>query len=82
MSFSWETDSARPAAPIAQRHPRAGGRSLSLTRARVLAARLPRPELFVLLALAGALDLWALSRNGWANDYYSAAARSMSSSWH
>jgi 4-amino-4-deoxy-L-arabinose transferase-like glycosyltransferase len=34
------------------------------------------------VALAAALDLWALSRNGWANDYYSAAARSMSSSWH
>jgi 4-amino-4-deoxy-L-arabinose transferase-like glycosyltransferase len=32
--------------------------------------------------LAGFLNLWALSRNGWANDYYSAAVRSMSSSWH
>ena len=28
------------------------------------------------------LNLWALSRNGWANEYYSAAVRSMSSSWH
>ena len=28
------------------------------------------------------LNLWALSRNGWANDYYSAAVRSMSTSWH
>jgi hypothetical protein len=35
-----------------------------------------------LIALAGVLNLWALSRNGWANDYYSAAVRSMSSSWH
>jgi 4-amino-4-deoxy-L-arabinose transferase-like glycosyltransferase len=34
------------------------------------------------MALAGTLNLWALSRNGWANDYYSAAVRSMSSSWH
>jgi len=34
------------------------------------------------MVLAGALNLWALSRNGWANDYYSAAVRSMSSSWH
>ncbi|MFL5841045.1 MAG: ArnT family glycosyltransferase, partial [Thermoleophilaceae bacterium] len=25
---------------------------------------------------------WALGRNGWANEYYSAAVRSMSSSWH
>ena len=32
--------------------------------------------------LAGVLNLWALSRNGWANDYYSAAVRSMSTSWH
>ena len=28
------------------------------------------------------LNLWALSRNGWANDYYAAAVSSMSSSWH
>jgi 4-amino-4-deoxy-L-arabinose transferase-like glycosyltransferase len=34
------------------------------------------------MLLAGALNLWALSRNGWANEYYSAAARSMSESWH
>jgi 4-amino-4-deoxy-L-arabinose transferase-like glycosyltransferase len=44
--------------------------------------RRPRPELVGLIALAGALNLWALARNGWANDYYSAAVRSMSSSWH
>jgi len=51
-------------------------------RARVLALRRPRPELIGLLSIAGLLNLWALSRNGWANDYYSAAVRSMSSSWH
>ncbi len=45
-------------------------------------ARLPRPELRALLVLAAVLNLWALSRNGWANDYYSAAVRSMSTSWH
>jgi 4-amino-4-deoxy-L-arabinose transferase-like glycosyltransferase len=28
------------------------------------------------------LNLWALSRNGWANAYYAAAVRSMSTSWH
>src|SRR4051812_27897015 len=49
-------------------------------RARVLF--LPRPELCALLVLAGALNLWALSRNGWANDYYAGAVRSMASSWH
>ena len=39
-------------------------------------------QLAGLMALAGTLNLWALSRNGWANDFYSAAVRSMSSSWH
>ncbi len=45
---------------------------------RLLAA----PELLGLLALAGVLNLWGLSINGWANEYYSAAVRSMSTSWH
>jgi 4-amino-4-deoxy-L-arabinose transferase-like glycosyltransferase len=85
MSLFFETNSAR--SPAARR-PAQGTLladrpvALSLTRARALAARLPRPELLTLLALAGILDLWALGRNGWANSYYSAAARSMSSSWH
>ena len=52
------------------------------TRVRTFAVRAPRPELIGLMALAGFLNLWALSRNGWANDYYAAAVRSMSSSWH
>src|SRR5947209_15106038 len=51
------------------------------TRLRVRAA-LARPELLGLLALTATLNLWALGRNGWANEYYSAAVRSMSSSWH
>ena len=51
-------------------------------RARALALPRPRPELAALLVLAALLNLWALSRNGWANEYYSAAVRSMSSSWH
>ena len=50
------------------------------TRPRALAAA--RPELAALLALAAVLNLWALSRNGFANEYYSAAVRSMASSWH
>ena len=28
------------------------------------------------------LNLWGLSINGWANTYYSAAVRSMTTSWH
>jgi 4-amino-4-deoxy-L-arabinose transferase-like glycosyltransferase len=55
---------------------------LGSERARRFALRAPRPELIGLVVLAGVLDLWALSRNGWANDYYSAAVRSMSTSWH
>jgi 4-amino-4-deoxy-L-arabinose transferase-like glycosyltransferase len=70
MSFSWET---RPAPSLTLRH---------RARTRTFALRLPYPELVGLIALAGTLNLWALSRNGWANDYYSAAVRSMSSSWH
>jgi 4-amino-4-deoxy-L-arabinose transferase-like glycosyltransferase len=54
----------------------------SFSRARLRALRMPAPELAGLLALAAVLNLWALSRNGWANEYYAAAVRSMSSSWH
>jgi 4-amino-4-deoxy-L-arabinose transferase-like glycosyltransferase len=50
--------------------------------ARLRALPRPRPELLGLLALAALLNLWLLSKNGWANDYYSAAVRSMASSWH
>jgi 4-amino-4-deoxy-L-arabinose transferase-like glycosyltransferase len=49
---------------------------------RVRALRLPRPELAFLLVLAAVLDLWSLALNGWANTYYSAAVRSMSTNWH
>ncbi|MEA2251678.1 MAG: hypothetical protein QOG70_1920, partial [Solirubrobacteraceae bacterium] len=48
-------------------------------RWRLLTAR---PELLGLLALAAVLNLWSLGRNGWANTYYSAAVRSMATSWH
>ncbi len=41
-----------------------------------------RPELLALLVLGAVLNLWALSRNGFANEYYAAAVRSMSTSWH
>ena len=39
-------------------------------------------ELVALVALAAFLNLWRLSQNGWANLFYSAADRAMSSSWH
>jgi len=41
-----------------------------------------RPELLAVIGIAGVLNLWALSINGWANTYYSAAVRSMTTSWH
>jgi 4-amino-4-deoxy-L-arabinose transferase-like glycosyltransferase len=62
-------------------HPRPWNSSTRL-RDRLRAVPLPRPELAVLLVLAAVLYLWGLSKNGWANDYYSAAVRSMAGSWH
>ncbi len=53
---------------------RATSRAISLPRVNL--------ELVGLLVLAGALNLWALSTNGMANEYYSGAVRSMASSWH
>jgi 4-amino-4-deoxy-L-arabinose transferase-like glycosyltransferase len=35
-----------------------------------------------LIGIAGLLNLWGLSVNGWANTYYAAAVRSMGTSWH
>jgi 4-amino-4-deoxy-L-arabinose transferase-like glycosyltransferase len=51
---------------------------------RRLALSIPRvrPELAGLLLLAAVLNLWALSRNGLANDYYAGAVQAMASSWH
>ena len=51
---------------------------------RRLALSIPgvRPELAALLGVAGLLNLWALQRNGFANEYYSAAVRAMSADWH
>jgi 4-amino-4-deoxy-L-arabinose transferase-like glycosyltransferase len=51
-------------------------------RSRARSIPIPAPELGALLVLAGVLYLWALDRNGWANEYYTAAVRSMSTSWH
>src|SRR4051795_12462921 len=52
------------------------------SRSGLRALPVARPELWGLMALAAALNLWNLSVNGWANTYYSAAVRSMSTSWH
>jgi 4-amino-4-deoxy-L-arabinose transferase-like glycosyltransferase len=64
-----------PARPTAQLRHRIGRRPWP--------ASLPiHPELAALVALTAVLNLWNLSVNGWANTYYSAAVRSMSTSWH
>jgi 4-amino-4-deoxy-L-arabinose transferase-like glycosyltransferase len=55
---------------------------LDASRSRTRSLPRPRPELLGLLVLAAVLNLWGLSENGWANEYYSAAVRSMTSSWH
>jgi 4-amino-4-deoxy-L-arabinose transferase-like glycosyltransferase len=81
MSYPMETRSVgAPTASAAPVNTLSG--TAERARGRLLALRRPRPELLGLLVLAGVLNLWALSRNGWANDYYSAAVRSMSTSWH
>jgi 4-amino-4-deoxy-L-arabinose transferase-like glycosyltransferase len=83
MSFSWETRSAASeTTSVAPVTTVVGNAWPSRAWAGAVAVRRPRPELAALITLAGMLNLWALSRNGWANDYYSAAVRSMSSSWH
>jgi 4-amino-4-deoxy-L-arabinose transferase-like glycosyltransferase len=63
-------------------HPHSPSWNSTRLRDRLRALPLPRPELAALLVLAALLYLWGLSKNGWANDYYSAAVRSMAGSWH
>ncbi len=83
MSYSLQTGSAAaPSTPGAPATPLSDGTERLRERLAALSRRLPRPELALLLVLAAVLYLWSLSKNGWANDYYSAAVRSMSSSWH
>jgi 4-amino-4-deoxy-L-arabinose transferase-like glycosyltransferase len=75
--MSWDSiPYPRPTAPAGAR---LGARGRRAERLGALAAR---PELIGLLALTAVLNLWNLSINGWANTYYSAAVRSMSTSWH
>ena len=59
--------------------PRSRPRELT---SRIAARVFARPELLGLVGLTAVLNLWNLSINGWANTYYSAAVRSMSTSWH
>jgi 4-amino-4-deoxy-L-arabinose transferase-like glycosyltransferase len=49
---------------------------------RALQGLRARPEVLAVVSVAAVLNLWGLSKNGWANTYYSAAVRSMAASWH
>lgn len=46
------------------------------------AVRAPHVALGGVLALSAFLDFWRLSLNGYANEYYAGAVRSMTASWH
>src|ERR1700678_3108971 len=61
---------------------RAGAERRTRPLPRLAQRVIARPELIAVLAVAGVLNLWGLSVNGWANTYYAAAVRSMSTSWH
>jgi 4-amino-4-deoxy-L-arabinose transferase-like glycosyltransferase len=78
MSISAPPRAASPSAAGPPSGPSAGVRG----RLRARSLPRPRPELLALLVLAAILDLWGLGQNGWANTYYSATVRSMSTDWH
>ncbi|HWE12684.1 MAG TPA: glycosyltransferase family 39 protein [Solirubrobacteraceae bacterium] len=59
-----------------------GGRLRRRSLARWTTALRARPELVGLVGIAAGLNFWNLSVNGWANTFYSAAVRSMTTSWH
>jgi 4-amino-4-deoxy-L-arabinose transferase-like glycosyltransferase len=73
----------QPAGPSAGRLPASGAGPLRRNPLTAAVAAVRRaPELGGLIGISALLNLWALGRNGWANTYYSAAVRSMASSWH
>jgi len=59
----------------------ARARALNIARRVVYGLRLVL-EMAVLGTVAGLLNFWMLKRDGFANVYYAAAARSMARSWH
>ena len=59
---------------------RPSGRALAFARTRQ--GLRAHPEVLVVVAVAAVLNLWDLSRNGYANTFYSAAVKSMATSWH
>jgi 4-amino-4-deoxy-L-arabinose transferase-like glycosyltransferase len=61
--------------------PARGRRLPGLLRGRPADPRWVRPALLAVLALTAALYTVALSRNGWANDFYAAAVQAGTKSW-
>ena len=82
MSASPNSPTLAASSPSAAAPARVGRPWRLRERAGAVAVRIGRPELWALVGLTAFLNLWDLSRNGWANAYYSATVRSMSSSWH
>lgn len=74
----------QPAGPSDADVARAGWLARRRTRfiSGSVAATRGLPEVVLLVAVSSLLNFWDLSRNGWANDYYAAAVRSMARSWH
>jgi 4-amino-4-deoxy-L-arabinose transferase-like glycosyltransferase len=76
MTAALDTERIRPAAGQPRR-----GRVTRLLRGRPADPAWARPSLLVLLVATSALYLAGLSRNGWANDFYSAAVQAGTTSW-
>jgi 4-amino-4-deoxy-L-arabinose transferase-like glycosyltransferase len=71
----------RPRRSAGGAHLRGGARLRGLVRGREADPRWVRPALLTILAAAATLCLWHLTRNGYSNTYYAAAARAGSESW-
>jgi 4-amino-4-deoxy-L-arabinose transferase-like glycosyltransferase len=67
--------------PAPAARPARGGAAARWLRARPGDPAWARPALLALLAAAGLLYMAGLSHNGWANEFYAAAAQAGSESW-
>jgi 4-amino-4-deoxy-L-arabinose transferase-like glycosyltransferase len=70
-----------PPGPAPAAGPIGGGRAAQMLRGRPEDPAWARPALLALLVATAALYLAGLSRNGWANEFYAAAAQAGAKSW-